>query len=300
MIKLRFFSLLISLLIVGFFILFPVVNNKTHQKAVLPVQIVAKENHPALFYDENAFAEGITKAEKDAKKKPGEIFAAVVPHHLFVSFEIATVLKHLASQQPTTLLMIGPNHYEKGNYNVLTSVQGWETPQGIVMPNHQLIQQLLDQKSTHIDEQTLENDHALSGLMPYVKYYLPNVTVAPMLLSGYMTYEETKQFSAMLTRLITPKTVLMASVDFSHYLPKDVAAKKDELTKKIIANFDARQLFYLNNNYLDSPPSLATVFLTMQQKGATKYEMLYHTNSGELLENATIPTTTHFAIEYYK
>ena len=95
------------------------------------------------------------------------------------------------------------------------------------------------------------------------------------------------------------ETVLVAPVDFSHYLRNKEAQEKDNITLEVLKNYDYRQLFALNNNYIDSPPSIAVLLMVMQKLGTTQMDVLYHTNSGELQKDDYIETTSYFSITYH-
>lgn len=64
-------------------------------------------------------------------------------------------------------------------------------------------------------------------------------------------------------------------------------------------NYDYRQLFTLNNDYIDSSPSIAVILMVMRRLGTTKMGLLYNTNSGELQKDNYIENTSYFSIAYY-
>jgi hypothetical protein len=63
-------------------------------------------------------------------------------------------------------------------------------------------------------------------------------------------------------------------------------------------DFDLATLFKLGNDYLDSPASLASVFLYAQRKGVRGFAVLENTNSGELLKNDLMETTSYFSLVF--
>lgn len=228
-----------------------------------------------------------------------QIRGGIVPHDLFASFIIADFFKRLSFQNPQTIILLGPNHFEKGNFLALTSRNGWETQFGIVSPDNSSINTLMSRNLVRIDEDTLTHDHAVSAIMPFIKLYLPQTKVVPILLSGRMTQNESELLADSLSSITTKETVLVASVDFSHYLTSKQAQKKDEITIQTIKNFNYKQLFSFNNDHLDSPPSIGTLLGAMQKLGTTTSDILHHTNSGDLQKNEFIQTTSHFSLIYY-
>lgn len=264
----------------------------------IPVKIETKNSHPLTFFDKDTFYAGIEQAKKESKFFTYPVTGGIIPHHLYVGFIIADFFNRLSAQHPKTIILIGPNHYEQGNFKALTSRYGWQTPFGVVEPNELFINELIKENLIKVDEKVVSEDHAVAGSMPFVKYYLPNVQVVPILLSGRMTEEETHTLASNLKVQRDKDTVVIAAVDFSHYLTNQQAQEKDKVTLEVMKNFDYRQLFSLNNDYLDSPPSIAALLMLMQMLGTTKMDLIHHTNSGELQKDNYIETTSYFSIAY--
>lgn len=254
--------------------------------------------HPLFFYDANAFIKGIKLAE-NIKKPAFAITGGITPHHLEVSFILNDFYKRLSFQNIHTVILVGPNHYEKGNFKVLTSLYNWDTPFGVVEANRQMVKHLISKDLARVDEVVLPNDHSVAGSMSFIKYYLPEAKVVPLILSGTMKEEESRVLADSLKEFIKEGVVIVAPVDFSHYLNSKLAWEKDKITEKVMENFDYRQLFSLNNDYLDSPPSIAVILMVMQALGKTNMDILYHSNSGEIQKNYHIETTSYFEIAFY-
>ena len=255
-----------------------------------------RQAHAVKFYDEKTFFEGVSRAKKDVTKSDYLVTDGIVPHHLFVSFIIADFFHRLSIQNPKTIIILGPNHYEKGHFEALTSLYGWNTAFGVVEPDESLTKTLVDKNLVNVDEEVLPNDHALSALMPFIKYYMPNTKVVPILLSQKLSKEQSEVLADNLSKLVTKDIVIVASVDFSHYLTSRQAKEKDEITSEVMREFDYRKLYTLNSDYLDSPASIGTLLMVMQRLNTTNMDLLYHTNSGELQNNNQVETTSYFSI----
>lgn len=274
------------------------ISQKQPQTSPNLIQKEETQIHKVNFYDEKTFLEGIMQSEKIVK--PGyEIKGGIVPHDLFPGFIIADFFKRLSFQNPKTIIMIGPNHYEKGNFKALTSVYGWETPYGELNPDRDFINKLLGKNLLQIDEEVLPYDHAVSGILPFVKYYIKDARVVPILLKRGFSEKESEILASQIAGMADEDTVIVAAVDFSHYLTGGQAKKKDEVTLKIMQDFDYPKLYPLNNDYMDSPPSIGILLKVMQKLGSTNSKILFHTNSGELQKNSGIETTSYFSITYY-
>lgn len=255
--------------------------------------------HPVNFFEKLTFYQGIEKSKKDTKPFSYYVRGGIVPHDLFAGFIITDFFIRLSVQKPKTIVLIGPNHYERGNFKALSSLYGWKTPFGVIEPNKLVIEDLFKDQAIKVDEGVLPNDHAVAGIMPFIKYYLPKSKVVPILLSGFTTEKEANFLSNSLNKHLNKDTVIIAAVDFSHYLTSQQAQDKDEATLETLKSFNYRRLFSLNNSYLDSPAAIAVLLKSLQNLNAVNMEILNHTNSGQLQSNDSIETTSYFSIAYY-
>lgn len=251
--------------------------------------------HPNIFFDKVAFYQGVTKTSKTSFPISPHIQGGVIPHHLLPGFLLTDFFKRLSFQSPKTLIFVGPNHYEKGEHPVLASEFAWETPFGVVEPDLGILNDLVKNNVVHIDESVVSNDHAVSGMMPFVAYYLPTTRVVPILVSGHMSQEDVIRLSQKIQVYLSNDTLLVTPVDFSHYLSRTEAEQKDKITRGIMEKRDYRQLFSLNNDYLDSPQSIALLLMVMDHM-KQQMQILDNTNSGFILHDDAIETTSYFSI----
>jgi hypothetical protein len=94
-----------------------------------------KNIQPLIFFNKKSFYEGIIDARQEKIGFNRHIAGAIIPHDLSVGFITARFFKKLAFQNPHTIVLIGPNHYERGGFHALTSMYSWQTPFGNVEPN---------------------------------------------------------------------------------------------------------------------------------------------------------------------
>jgi hypothetical protein len=84
--------------------------------------------------------------------------------------------------------------------------------------------------------------------------------------------------------------LLVASVDFSHYLPATLADTHDAFSLKNLQNLDFENIF---KSEIDSPQSLYLLIKFALSKSAQKWTLFAHTNSGYISQNPDLETTTH-------
>ncbi len=258
--------------------------------------------YPLKFYSKFDFQRSLTYAAKKKSVPKQPILAGVVPHHLFVADYVADFFSRLSSGvKPETIILIGPNHYNVGGHNILTSDWSWQTPYGLLETNRDLLGAITSEAPVFIEQEPFQNEHAIGGLVSFIKYYLPKSTILHLILKTDTSMEEVDALVSSLKTKIGPATVLVASVDFSHYLTSSEAEKFDEETLNAMRSFDAPKIFSLHNEHnLDSPAAIAVLFSVMTMRGVDQFSILYHTNSGVLSRSFTTPTTSYFVLEFYE
>lgn len=260
-----------------------------------------KTHQTVNFYNKELFYQGVLKESGGSRLFTKHPVGGLVPHDLFASPLIGAFFQRLDPRLIKRIILIGPNHFEKGDFKVLSSLYGWETPFGIVEPDTEYVNELIKNKLAKIDEEVLSGEHSVGNLMPYIKFYLPRAKITPLILSHRLTKDDVLILAKNLKGMKDVDTLVLASVDFSHYLTSLQAKEKDKVTEQVLKEKNYDKLFGLNSDYLDSPATLATVLMmTREGKELEDFEILGHTNSGEMQKNGNIETTSYFTIVFYK
>ncbi len=262
--------------------------------------------HTTSFFEASSFypaVEAVTEKPLFTLQKP--VFGATTPHHLIPSPAIASLFSELKKQHPKTIILLSPNHFQAGSQIFLTSNEAYPTPFGNLTTNETIYQKILSAKitTTSLFEENhtaLGNDHGIGALAPFITYYLPGTTIVPILIRDGSTEKDMQQLSRILAPFISTTTPLITSVDFSHYLSLAEANKKDTITWDAISHGNLASLIRLNSNdYLDTPTGMATLLNIMKQKGTTMTKN-YHDNSGNILHQPKIPSTSYFILTFTK
>lgn len=122
-----------------------------------------------------------------------------------------------------TFVVIGPSH--RGYINCVSKVS-WETPLGVVDTDAEFVE-LLDIET---DEFSHRDEHSLEVQMPFIKYRFPRARIAPVMM-GLQDYPSAMRVAEKIVNAVrqTKKDVrIVASSDFSHYVPEQ-KAKSDDL-----------------------------------------------------------------------
>lgn len=300
----------LALLAGGGIIFWSIRQDASSSQYKIPGEAVAQENtldavhgvHALRFFDENLFQDAVRNAQgKNIIQYKERMKAGVVPHHLLASFQIADFFQGLSFGNIHTVILIGPNHYERGNYKIISSEYEWNTPFGKVEPDRKIIGELERKKIIQIHPEVIEKEHSLGGIIPFLKYYLPEARVVPLALSAKNKEQDMELFAEELKRYAKEEgVVLVASIDFSHYLSSFDAEKRDEETLKAIRNRQYRTITLFNNDYLDSPPSLISLMKAAENLSLHGPEIIHHTNSGSMTGSKFEKTTSHISLYYYQ
>lgn len=252
--------------------------------------------HTIRFFEQSLFLNSLQNVKDTNETK--YIKGGIIPHHLLPADLLASFFKRISHQSVETYILIGPNHYEKGNSKVLTSDWNWNTPFGQVYANTQVIDALVQETPTVVDTDVLEYEHSVAGIMPYINQYSPGANVIPLILSNTLTTDELDQLAGKIQPFITKNTVVLAPVDFSHYLRSTEAEEHDQVTWEVIKNFDVDHLLHMNSDNLDSPSSIALLLLLMKREGTVSMHLYDNTNSGRLLNTPFVSTTSYFSVGF--
>ena len=212
----------------------------------------------------------------------GTVYGGIVPHHLLARRLIAEFFRALAEDPPETVIVIGPNHKLEGTGEIQTTPTDWGTPFGILEADHAIVARLAEEAGAARNDDLFEVEHSVSALVPYIKYFLPEAKIAPVLLHGSLPREKAKEFGAMLGEILAedPDTVIIASIDFSHYLRTPEEDEMDIITGDAIRSWICRPLGRMGNDNLDS---------------ARRYSHLYRNGLHVRLNIELKGTTTHRA-----
>lgn len=251
-----------------------------------------------MFYADKAFNEAVRKAENTASEK--DIRSIIVPHHLLASDIVADIMKRASGRNIELIAIIGPNHENIGTNKVATVKARWQTPLGYVESDQEMVDRFASEFNIKSDPEVFQNEHSMGAIMPFVNYYFTDARVLPIVFDSYAGYEEVERVEKWLSENLEENSLLITSIDFSHYLSKDEADQKDLETRNLIEKRDINTVLKLSNTEnVDSPVSLA-VSILYAQKHDLKSEILFNANSFDYLIIKPVETTSYFGITYSK
>jgi AmmeMemoRadiSam system protein B len=205
---------------------------------------------------------------------------------------ISAYFARLASEiQPSTIVLVGPNHRSRGKHSMAISQLSWKSPFGIVHPDSLLAQDLVDARLVDQDENAFYDEHSIGALIPFIKRYFPCALIVPIIVKPDAdTSKVLKLASWLAANTDTPKTLILASLDFSHYRTSAIAQREDKISLGIIRSFEVDRC---NEAFVDSRKSLMLILQVALLTRSTDYEIIDHTNSGIIENKLERPCTSY-------
>ncbi len=235
------------------------------------------------------------------------VSAGVVPHHLLAEELINDFFTYISEQKkPETIVLLSPDHFDSANilkynfatleYQDLSAKENAETGfHGLEIDNG-LITELCSQNKIALSNSAVGSDHGITNLMPFIKEYLPKSKVVPIIISADTSLEETEQLVDSIDSFSSSKTIIIASVDFSHYLISSAAAFHDIKSIRTLLDFrkddfkdvevDCWQALYI-----------ARAFAHLRDKEL--YNIIGYKDSTDFLKGKDIEeTTSYFSVVF--
>lgn len=222
---------------------------------------------------------------------------AVAPHHNLVAAQRQQFFSALAKQsQPTTIVLISPNHFNSGLSDVLTTSRVWDIQNGTatILPNLKVIQALQTADVATAHEAAFFPEHGIKNLLDDVHDFFPQAQLVPIMLKSSTSRAEVQALANTLESACA-ECGLIASVDMSHYQPAAVAEMHDVATIRALTDLNQDELWKVE---VDSNASLSLLGLWAEAHSADRFSLFDHTNSGFLTNNLDTETTTHIFGNY--
>lgn len=221
---------------------------------------------------------------------------AVLPHHSLVNSQIAKFFNSIKNQPIERVIIVGPNHKDIGKAGILTTKASWQVGENTLSSDAGFVDTLLNNSWVQEEDTVFENEQSITTLVPFVSYYFPDAKLVPIIIKSTVSYEDSSKLGELIKQQPDENTLIIASVDFSHYLPYLQAEANDKYSEQLLLTKDTQGFFGLGSDYLDSPQSLAVLFSAITDP--MEPSILFHGNSTELNPTTSNSTTSYFVVAY--
>lgn len=232
---------------------------------------------------------------------PRNILGLISPHagYTYSGAIAAHGYYHLALDGlPETVVLIGPNHTGLGGAISVYPGGKWHTPLGEVRVNEELARMIVE-TSPLLEADTLAHkyEHSIEVQIPFLQYIYGKANKTFEIVPVVMMYQswagvETlgEALVKVLRSLDKADYLLIASTDYSHYVPAHVATKKDSLTFPLVEELNAKRLIetvYAEDISMCGYGPVAALLYVASKLGACKGILLKYANSGDVTGDYT-------------
>ncbi len=209
--------------------------------------------------------------------------ALVVPHAGYMYSGPVAAYAYLALANdglPETFVIIGPNHTGHG-MPLAVGMEDFETPLGVAKIDEALgsrvIQGMLEE-----DMEAHRYEHSIEVQLPFLLHLRRDIKFVPICM-GLQDYEAARTVGSILAESLKgTDTVLIASTDFSHYVPMEVATAKDRMAIDAILEGDAAALYDTVREHNISMCGYGPVMATLEALAKCKGTLLKYGTSGDV------------------
>ena len=214
--------------------------------------------------------------------------AVVVPHHDVVAEKRQELLTKMARKRvkTKTIVIVGPDHFSPFQKQVSFADAKWNLSNGKIEFDSKWKEDL--EKVAVLRNGMVKNDHAIFNLLTEIKKLWPRAKIVPILIG--QKAGDLNDLERVLKDRCGFDCLLIASVDFSHYLPYALADIHDDETIDALARLDGEKLLKVE---VDSPQSLWLMASLAKTKGAKRWKLLWHSNSSEMAGAPEAEGTSH-------
>lgn len=173
----------------------------------------------------------------------------------------------MRGQKPPVVVLIGPNHFGAGPYDIQVSRYAYETPWGRLSPHQETIDALINHHGVFQEESAFEREHSIAALVAFVRHTFPDARLVPLIVKRDVPLVRMERLAQALHAILPPGALVIASVDFSHHGSRFAAQFHDDKSVATIRSFNFESIPKLE---VDSPASISLLLRYLQLRGAQK------------------------------
>jgi len=169
----------------------------------------------------------------------GEIRGVVLPHHLLVEDYMedfyTEVAERVDGDSIESIILISPNHFGYG-FHAIQTTDAWSTEDGRPGLDLETIEFLAENSPVAIEPLQFEKEHGITVHFPFLQDHFPNANVIPLTVKNKIPETMLEQFLSVFDDVGFENTLVIASIDFTHYVAEEVAVRNDERTVEWLEN----------------------------------------------------------------
>ncbi|MEM4735794.1 MAG: AmmeMemoRadiSam system protein B [Candidatus Thorarchaeota archaeon] len=215
--------------------------------------------------------------------------AVIAPHagYMYSGYPAAhTYLRVFEDGRPEHIVIFGPNHTGFGA-RLAVCEDDWQTPLGVVKYDRQLGPLILDNNAlASRDCIAHSSEHSIEVQLPFLQYVFgEGLSFVPICISD-QRYEVCESIGKTVGELAREMDILViASSDFTHYEPAEVAKKKDTQAMELLEYLDPEGFLKFVRQHRISicgAGPITAALVAAKERDATTFRLLKYTTSGDV------------------
>lgn len=213
--------------------------------------------------------------ETEVKSKAG-----IAPHAGYLYSGKTAAYTHSALVDTDTYVIIGPDHTGGAmGRNIAYPSGEWKTPLGSVSINQEMTDSLKDIVAT--DKKAHKYEHSLEVQVPFLQTIHPHFEIVPIIM-GDQSLDSARELGEALAE---HECAVIASSDFSHYVPHALAQENDEYSIQGALDLDEEEFISRireRNVTACGPGPIAASIVFAKAIGCIEGQLLDYSTSGDV------------------
>jgi hypothetical protein len=152
--------------------------------------------------------------------------------------------------------------------------------------------ELCNQLRLEEDNEAFSGEHSVGIIIPFVRYYFPDARVLSIIVQRQVPKRMQRGFCRWLdAQLRDPHTIVLLSMDFSHYQTSDEADRRDQLSGRAILELNESLVDQLD---IDCHSGFGALLGALNEQMGIKPIMCCHTNSAKITGKTDISSVTSY------
>ncbi len=221
-----------------------------------------------------------------------------VPHHLLARDLIADMFARARGGEYDVITIISPDHFWLGSTAISVAMDDFGTVFGTVKTNQKLVSELMQLPEISVSD-FFYREHGIQAELPFVAYHFPKTPIVAITLKANIGKDEVDRLITVLKKVLTKKSLIVQSTDFSHYLTKTEADKKDAETVRVLGSMDPNKLWELDQpDHMDSIAAQYVQSRLQSEFFGSTLEIIDRKNSEEYAIEEVVETTSYITQLY--
>jgi poly-gamma-glutamate synthesis protein (capsule biosynthesis protein) len=231
--------------------------------------------------------------EKRVAPRSLPVTGIAVPHHLLAADLIARGVWAAAGNSFERIIVISPDHFRRSQRPLATTRRAFDTVLGVVDVDQAATNILINRPDLVDDSDLFTREHGIAAILPFLHAVFPGTPVVPLTFGIGTQPQDWDAAVDLLKEIVTPRTLVVQSTDYSHYLLPQIARARDQETLNVIATENPAAIASLHQpNHLDSKASQYVQMRLQHEVFNSDAVVIANRNSSEYVRE-NVPSTSY-------